>query len=234
MRKRPILFCGEMVRAILDGRKTQTRRVIKPQPDIKLEDYGNGFAQIAHWKDPSRLSMRMWLNGEGFNDYCPYGQAGDSLWVRESYYQFGHWEPKGELKTKTGRQKWHFVPDDNAILFDPAETYRKGRHHKDPYTPAWHKRLGRFMPRAASRIDLEITGVRVERLQDISEEDAIAEGVEAQIGFAQMTWYRDYGFSGPGWLGFESARQSFQSLWQSVYGTWDANPWLWVIEFKKL
>lgn len=195
MKTKPILFNTEMVRAILDRRKTQTRRVIKPQPDIKLEDYGNGFAQIAHWKDPSRLLMRMWLNGEGFNDFCPYGQVGDRLWVRET------WAINDVIPIEH-RTK--------APYIYRAELNERGQAK---YTGGWKPSI--HMPRAASRITLEITGVRVERIQDISEEDAIAEGIPYQGNPADT-------------IG------AFSDLWQSVYSNWDVNPWVWVIEFSPL
>lgn len=172
MTDRPILFSGSMVRAIRDGRKTQTRRIIKPQL-VKLTEL------------PSN----------------PYGNPGDRLWVRENC-----WAHKD-----TGEIFAYCAVDET--LYSNNKTVKK--------VPSIH------MPRWASRITLEIAGVRVNRLHDISEEDAIAEGIGQAIGDGL---YR----SESGSIG--RARTLFQSLWQSINGpdSWDENPGVWVIDFKKL
>ena len=170
IKEKPILFNTEMVRAILDGRKTQTRRVVDlkkyPQYPDKLDSLDAIFSTF-----PCQSG-------------CPFGQVGDRLWVRETW-----------------------ATDDRKNFFYRAdgETYNAGLKWK----PSIH------MPRAASRITLEITGVRVERLQDISEEDAIAEGIP----------YQGNAFDTIG---------AFSDLWNSIYGTWDQNPWVWVIELEKV
>jgi hypothetical protein len=177
-KERPILFSGEMVRAILDGRKTQTRRVVKPKPD----DSG------------------LWNN-----DKCPYGKPGDRLWVRETFFVDG-----------------------------PRIQYRAD-HHGAPKETIWKPSI--FMPRHASRILLEIADVRCERLRDISEADAIAEGVAS---FRPVpgdgdpeTLYANY--MNKGRLSYRKAYFSFMTLWQSINGpeSWNANPWVWVITFKR-
>lgn len=205
-KEKPILFSGPMVRAIIDGRKTQTRRIVKDQ----VVEGGTALG-------------------------CPYGTVGDQLWVKEAYYQFGNWEKVSGVKTKTGRQKWKFVPDDKfRITFDAPTLFRKGRHHKDPYTSAWHKRLGRFMPKSASRITLEITAVRVERLQDITEDDAMAEGIIlAGSRFDTPHIHNEEEYQRALQFG---AIDIYKSLWESINGpgSWTVNPWVWVIEFKKL
>lgn len=182
MREHPIIFNGPMVRAILDGRKTQTRQVVKPQR--------------------------------------PYGQPGDRLWVRETFMRQPHPSECGltqEMIPKT----WESACAAAGTIFyraDPnAEWLADGR----PWTQSIR------MPRWASRITLEITGLRVERLRDINGADAIAEGI-----------LRD----GEGWRGsprrpwFASPVGAFRSLWGSINcaGSWDANPWVWVIEFKRV
>lgn len=184
IKERPILFSGEMVRAILDGRKQQTRRIVKPQPaglwGSTGKVYGHTFAGVLDGpKD------HYWV--------CKFGQPGDRLWVRET------WAPMCDFDKEFGTlYRADSYPSDSAI---PLQ-----------WKPSIH------MPRAASRITLEITGVRVEQLNDISEEDAISEGWP---GTSKMPW------SPRGW---------FQSLWQSINGedSWDANPWVWVIEFKRV
>lgn len=220
MKERPILFSGPMVRAILDGTKTQTRRIVKPQPQFMQLQGAAHFLlpKQRAWESLGLNNWHRWVQA-----LCPYGQPGDRLWVRESYFQFGHWEPVDGKRTKGGRQKWAFIPDRSEIVFcEPGHTnVRKGRHHKDPATPAWHKRLGRFMPRAASRITLEITGVRVERLQDISGPDCWAEGI------ANAGWCPEkYG----------SVTECYRTLWESINGpgSWAANPYVWAITFRRL
>ncbi len=193
MKERPILFSGDMVRAILDGRKTQTRRVIKPQPYSVSPVTNTPF-----WEEGS-------LN-------CPY-QIGDRLWVRET---------------------WALNP---YLLELPAYVYRADYEPLSDILIKWKPSI--HMPRSASRITLEITGVRVERLQDISEQDAIAEGIEsAQLPneeTCKLRW-KDYQAKFIK-CGFFSSIDSFKSLWDSINvqkHPWESNPWVWVVEFKIL
>lgn len=223
-----ILFSTEMVQATKDGRKTQTRRVIKPQPGSN--------AEYAYQVDVDRYLTIAGLNTGGpitklVN--CPYGVPGDRLWVREEHYRYGHWEPVIGLRTKTGREKWKFVQDSEELLYQPpAGISRGGRHHKDPYTPAWHKRLARFMPRWASRITLEVVRIRVERVQDITENDAVAEGAHHITVGNNLSPYMPWDIRPP-----QGYRAGFRNLWNSINASsypWENNPWVWVIEFKKL
>ncbi len=218
MTARPILFSAPMVQAILDGRKPMTRRVMKPQPEWKTI----GSKSWWHVDKPVHSS---WNENSVANDTahllnsCPYGVPGDRLWVRETHYRYGHWEPVPGIKTKTGRMKWKFVEDSQEFLYEPPAEYRKGRHHKDPATPAWHKRLARFMPRRVSRLTLEIVDVRVERVQDISDADCEREGVN--LANASIAGY---------------VRERFKRLWDSINAKlgfgWDTNPHVWIISFK--
>lgn len=191
MRDRPILFSGEMVRAILDGRKTQTRRAVKPQPDFVA---GNEKIVARFTPDDCRLGRL------GKAIQCPHGQPGDRLWVRETFADEG---------CRMRREDCYYRADGECDL-------QGGR-----WTPSIH------MPRWASRITLEITGVRVERLQDISEEDAIAEGPPG-LKFPAPP--------GSFWVTDDGRRKAFRSLWESINGpeSWKQNPWVWVIEFKRL
>lgn len=222
-----------MVHAILDGSKTQTRHVVKYHP---LLGGPIGWCAAAKAEEPgfSRIV------GE-YRRFCPYGVPGDRLWVREEHYHFGHWEPVEGKRTKGGRQKWRFVPDSGGrgpysilgeTLFEQpaAGEFRVSRNTSDPKTPAWHKRLARFMPRKLSRITLEIVSVRVERLKDLSEEDAIAEGVSPVP--AHGKWVERPREEGGHW----SARKALCELWERINGdgSWDANPWVWVVEFRKV
>ena len=197
-----ILFSAPMVRALLAGTKTQTRRVLNPQPgdDGRYHDLKSAYRAL-------RIA------------------PGDRLLVRESYFQFGHWEPvPGEVTRNGGRQKWRFIPDNEAVRFDPPSAYRKGRHAGDPATPAWHQRLGRFMPRRYSRLTLLVTDRRVQRVRDISEEDAVAEGVAP---FRDSGSYISPKHPDGKWRAGDNAYTMYRDLWNAINGagSWDANPW---------
>lgn len=248
MKEKPILFSAPMVRAILDGSKTQTRRVMKFQPSESWLPHSYGEV---HKMEDGEFPMKRgepivigWGPSDCFGEEaypCPHGQPSDRLWLREEHYRFGHWEPVPGVRTKGGRQKWKFVADSTECLYEAPESFRKGRHHKDPATPAWHKRLGRFMPRSLSRITLEIVSVRVERLQEISEEDAQAEGVERQAAFDDPDLkYQSYSGedngAGCGYFCERSYTNGFRNIWITINGpdSWTQNPWVWVINFKRI
>lgn len=193
MKEHGILFSAPMVRALLAGTKTQTRRVVKPQPEKR-----HPFLAFRKRRGPD---FWLWPNArEEVIAECPYGKPGDRLWVRETHCAFD-----------VGRVHYRA---DHAL--DPAAD----KAHGIRWTPAIH------MPRWASRITLEITGARVERLQDISEADATAEGSRDWAG-EQDTPARDI----PG----GETRLIYRQLWESINGagSWDANPWVWVIEFRR-
>ena len=205
MKERPILFQADMVNAILDGRKTQTRRIVKPTKDRN----GSG-CQLA----PCEIAGE--VNG---GDYalCPYGQPGDRLWVRENFLYLMH----GDVTA-------------GDIKYCASIDSRSAAGSKNPgYW--WRKRPSIHMPRWASRITLEIVSVRVERLQDISEADAMAEGIEPP----ENGTYRDYGVKledNEGYDYCKTAVDSYRTLWQQINGpdSWDANPWVWVVEFRRV
>jgi hypothetical protein len=215
-----------MVAALRAGTKTQTRRTIIPRGRNSLFDGGWTDGYVL---DPGNAEWRRREIG-----VIP----GDRFWVRESYYQRGHWAPVDGAQTKGGRQKWGFVPADDVIAFDqPAGEVRLGRHNADPGTVCWHKRLGRFMPRSASRMTLTVTDVRVQRLQDISEEDAIAEGAtrivhEGPPGCGSLDAYH-HGQPSMDDAGFIDARASYRDLWDHINGAgaWAANPWVVAYSF---
>ncbi len=260
MKERPILFNAPMVRAILDRSKTQTRRAVRDRyidfiggSDDDHDDPGNwGFSdENGNWHVLDQ-EEKPFFGSTGFHETyritCPYGEPGDRLWVREEHYRFGHWEPVEGKRTKGGRQKWRFVPDAGGCgpysilgetLFESpaAGEFRVSRNPRDPKTPAWHKRLARFMPRKLSRLTLEIVSVRVERLQDISEEDAIVEGIERGKDFFGCPMWRDYGSpeDEKSWCADDPVT-SYRTLWGHINGacSWDANPWVWVVEFRKV
>lgn len=187
MKERPILFSAPMVRALLDGKKTQTRRIIKPQP----------------------------LDGQPPVANCPYGRPGDRLWVKEAWrsaaalddstpveiglklFKAGHHLPHAPIEYQADRSRRHW-----ELGSLPQETGRV--------------RSAIHMPRWASRMQLEIVAARVERLQDISEADALAEGMQP--------------------TGAKPAVESYRELFEAINGngSWDANPWIWVVEFRKV
>lgn len=244
MRQRPILFSAPMVRAILDGRKTQTRRIVQsPARTMQRE----GMEVIKHrapgdpWYGDHVWSMRgrtgVWgdYTDDEFRSLCPYGEPGDRLWVRETWrtassgrsYTTGHVSVHVEYREQTsgtrgperGRQtqtEWALSDEEYDALMRAA--YGSSR----PY--AWRPSI--HMPRWASRITLEVTGVRVERLHDITEEDARAEGVTRLDGGSFVSM-------GVPILG---AREALCALWRSTYGaaSWNVNPWVWVVEFRRV
>ena len=212
MKERPIIFNAEMVKAILDGRKTQTRRVMKSQPEpseSRLGDYWfpcKKMETMVHVSDFNPAISSVPDSQEFFSECCPFGAIGDRLWVRETWAEAGGNAP--ELKLYRANYPAHIPSHYENIPV--AEDIR--------WTPSIH------MPRWASRINLEITGVRVERLNDISEADALAEGMDNGTSDAAMA---------AGW--YEKPQRAFQRLWTQIYGeeSWSSNPWVWVIEFKR-
>ena len=198
MTERPILFSGAMVRTLLAGTKTQTRR--------------GGKAKHLPWLENSVLNF---LEGKWNQRPLPYGKPGDRLWVRET------WRTDARLDDKAPNafSGWpvKYEADSTALNHGAFFGQTDGK-----------TRVSIHMPRWASRITLEITGVRVERLQDISEADALAEGIEDRgKGFA--VYGTDDGIT------FDPIR-SYRSLWEQINGpgSWDANPWVWVVEFRSV
>jgi len=208
MTERPILFNGEMVRAILSGQKTVTRRACKPQPSAHAHTKAADGTPMGSW----------WETGKNINR-CPYGQPGERLWVRESFTDLRGTgiehrpDPAGPL------QRYAFAAD--SPPGSHSDEVRKDYGIK--WKPSIH------MPRSACRILLEITAVRVERLQDISEEQARAEGI-TDGGCHNCGNHEPCGCECP----TPSAVDSFVHLWNSTGGDWDANPWVWVVEFKRV
>jgi len=236
-KERPILFSAPMVCAILDDRKTMTRRIVKPQPVYETTSQG---VRWYRWRgqgmtDPEGIKQCLPLN-------CPYGQVGDRLWVRETWQEFFDEEiPSDRTRAVRGRMGIPAKPDRLSYIVYRAdgETPDHPEHGRANWKPSI------FMPRWASRITLEITGVRVERLNDIILIDAMAEGVKAITKDGELVKYgipdRDGlpGSDNIGWPWREwcvSPVDAFQWLWQSINGpdAWEANPWVWVISFKRV
>lgn len=211
MKERPILFSGPMVRAILEGRKTQTRRLVRGVEAMADTYDGPAFTETGwRWKFGAAHPFTYVA--------CPYGQAGDRLWVRETWTIV----PRTAYAHSEGVQQT-LRPNDNH----DAAIYKAEWTRSSP--GGW--RSPRFMPRWASRLTLEVVGVRVERLQDISEDDAIAEGMQALPGVLS----RPLGSKGPHLP--HTARDAFKGLWDDINGKrapWSSNPWVWVVEFRRL
>lgn len=224
-KERPILFSTPMVRAIMDGGKTQTRRIIKPSPGLQrtwlkqelIDIVPHGEMIQGGWQMHHPLAGQ-YKDGV-YNEYdsplgwvkCPYGKIGDILWVRET------WAPKKPTEPEQDWQSYYYLASD-----------------RNEYVEKWKPSI--FMSKEASRIKLEITDIKVERVQDISYKDAIAEGVESSNEFnsneGYLHQYKNYMGDG-----FDcDSLGSYYTLWESINGkgSWDKNPWVWVIKFNKL
>ncbi len=202
MKARPIIFSAESVRAILDGRKTQTRRVMLPQPSQEFapsqcEDYEPIVTNRKGEEEPGSPIFGCYdANGEDEGYKCPFGRPGDQLWVRETWANYG------------------------ALYF--RADGQPGRDERELY-PAWTWRSPIHMPRVFSRLTLEIVRVRVERLQEISEPDAMDEGL-----------WDGFTYTGP--KGY--CQRKYMELWDKLNAKrgypWSSNPFVWVIEFRRM
>lgn len=215
MRERPILFSGPMVREIFADQKTQTRRVVgldtlRPSTTSGYDWTFRGKAPVRSIAQQKRAAGGCWqdLTAGQFLALCPYGQPGDRLWVRETWGLHGRgdytWWCRDSIKGRTA--------DDLALSYEVAYAADATSEY-DHWRPSIH------MPRWASRLTLEVTSVRVERLQDITEDDARAEGCGATVCDAP-----------------DDSRTLFRDLWESINGpeSWEANPFVWCIKFRRL
>lgn len=223
MKERPILFSGPMVRALLAGQKTQTRRIVEPDQFIGYPPSEIRFACDEYFTTTGGISFEL---------KCPFGKSGDRLWVRETWAFIDAMDSDGK-EFRDNRLRFRA----DAEVFDRPDP----RDETSLWRPSIH------MPRWASRITLEITGVRVERLQEISDEDAKAEGCEpftlsqAEIDDLQISdeapdlklFWKEMG------PGSTTCNWEFQMLWSTIHSAtgpqgWAANPWVWVVEFRSL
>lgn len=208
MKERPIIFSGPMVLAIIEGRKTVTRRVVKPQCDEM--DFFDGEWRPTHGAHVFR---------------CPYGVPGDRLWVKETWRLGRGYDGESVKGVGRGPNVWFEASLD-------AGSWTSFGHNPNNHGYGEQKRSSLFMPRWASRLTLEVVSVRVERLQQITDEDAIREGVvEGVSGFYVPGIgedHPDHCFSGP--------RYAFGNGWNKINGAclWTSNPWVWVIEFRRI
>ena len=213
MKERGMIFNAEMVRAILDGRKTQTRRIMKKQPEPSKAREGdfyfpcNKMQSMVHVSDFIPGNSMIPDAQEFFSKCCPFGEVGDRIWVRETWARYNINQDSHDMAYRATT---------------PEDWPEEGR-----WRPSIH------MPRWASRITLEITGVRVERLQSISPNDASREGLIKLPATGRYCLNQgDQYFGGAS----HDAREVFSWLWESIYGaeSWQSNPWVWVIEFKRI
>jgi hypothetical protein len=227
MAERPIIFSGPMVRAILEGRKTQTRRVVKPQPPE-----GSHLAEVVYYAGHAAARFEnetppLWM----WTKRCPYGQPGDLLYVKEAWKHWD-WTEDGEPFIAYGADDkvagpfgtpddWDDRLCDRWAALSVRENYKRFGAARDP---AWHSPL--FLPKWAARIWLRVTDVRVERVQGIGADDARAEGCP------------DVAVSGAESVSVNAlALEWFADIWDSINAKrgfgWDVNPWVWVITFER-
>ncbi len=220
MGEKPIAFSGEMVRAILEGRKSQTRRVCRAQQMAGFEPWGSCADGWQFWiakTAPLELKLKSPDRADHHGNLvtrCPYGRSGDRLWVRETWALV----PRTAYAQSEGVEQALRPGDDHD-----AAVYRAGWTRSEP--GPW--RSSRFMPRWASRITLQLLDVRVQRVQEITPEDVEAEG--ASHNPMQQMSYRDDNYQ---------RIKDFAWLWDSINAkrgyTWDSNPWVWCISFKRV
>ncbi|MDU5517825.1 MAG: hypothetical protein E6078_05755 [Klebsiella pneumoniae] len=213
MKERGMIFNGEMVRAILDGRKTQTRRPIKWKQTRFTEIGEREDGSKWPWSEDAEHACDFWHP-------CPFGAVGDRIWVRETWQAIHDYcDENGHVDE---RRYARSIPRHRGNYWHPVYEEAWGNESREdrefPWRPSIH------MPRWASRILLEITDVRVERLNTISEEDAQREGVHTEVWDQTVVAMN------------QLYRSSFRSLWDSIYGeeSWKANGWVWVIEFRRV
>lgn len=198
-----------MVRALLDGSKTQTRRVVKPVP-VLTEGWWEHLID-----NKSRMLSSKWLNDGHppllMRKHCPYGVPGDHLWVRETHFVCA-----------SRRKTFYRATDPDARIFSPGFL----GHGVNAPLVSWTPSI--FMRRDVCRLMLEVTDVRVERLNNISDEDCLAEGVTPDA--LMRTQEQIYG------AGWDTPKRAYQDIWESINGgaSWTANPWVWVVSFVKI
>lgn len=203
--ERPILFNTDMVRAILEGRKTQTRRIIKPQPKEQLKCViQHEVSGYAHWVEASQYGQPYPKNIEYFKSI----EVGDTLWVRETW---------ADLRGLGFDKPFTYLAD---CLNKNGVEDADGKRCRLDYGVKWKPSI--HMPRAAARIFLKVTNVRVERLQDITHHGVISEGIAGDINANCKQGDRI------------TPRNEFINLWDSIYNNWKENPWVWVIEFERM
>lgn len=245
IKQRPILFSTEMVKAILEGRKIMTRRKLKVQPEPPrgiysdsdaipvIQENGEDLLLRFNWK--TERSGKVYQDASFFESKfnCPYGKVGDVLWVRETFVRGCVWDGEGsepsyydmigEERPEHLKERYWYRADGDC----PTEWHNEKKD--EPGNIPWKPSI--FMPREACRLFLSITDIRVERLQDITEEDAEREGIE----LVEHNCYKNYDERDP-YQFIEDPIGSFRSLWESIngLGSWEKNEWVWVVSFERI
>lgn len=214
MKERPILFSAPMVKALLAGTKTQTRRIVKPQGSVLTDDLARSLGVRPPTKENSPVIP------------CPFGNPGDRLWVREQHHIT-------LLDARSVAVRYSDGTLSKEITIGARE-FGMFCARKKPAAVT----QGRFMWRCLSRLTLEVVSVMVQRLNDISEVDAKAEGVipVPKPTLTAHQFWRDYSLSGDGTFCVPTAIESYRTLWEKLNGagSWDLNPWVWVVEFRRV
>lgn len=229
MKERPIIFNTAMVKAIIDGRKTQTRRLVKPQPKFFKGEAGGHWWRCTHVQSMVRVEEELQNPGEyykGFIDEVnPFGKKGDRLWVRETFC-IGTIEEEDHYQ---GSPKPLYVHQDGDPKQYPIYKEYCLRDNISIDDVLWKPSI--HMPRSASRILLEITKIRIERLNQISSQDAVQEGLLKLPASGRYVVNRSDQYFG---AASNNPCEVFKWLWESIYGSssWELNPWVWVIEFN--
>ena len=241
MKERPIIMGAESVRAIHEGRKTQTRRVVDPHK------YNIAGWDMPRTKEDMEAGYPFAENADGdfasVVDWCPYGRVGDRLWVRETWGVVSHtfdenenifdWKPNRPA-TPIQELKFGTRYYDGYVIYeaDGGFEWNAGDDCSIETKSDWKSSM--FMPRLASRITLEITDIRVERVQDITKEDAKAEGISRDFAYECNGWVPSY--TDPDSGGYADYIAAYRTLWDSLNAKrgypWESNPWVWVVSFK--
>jgi len=218
MRILPITISADLIPPTMEGRKQRTRRPINPRsPEaINLLIYMAAGCEV---EESTQELIRC---------HAPW-QVGDILYVREEHYAFGHWQPDGYTTGKKARPKFKFKGRPSpSHVFDIKELGGREVQKNSYRSPGWYKRLARFMPKKYARTFLEVTDVRPEHLHDITDAEAVLEG----IGGGPVDGWKDY--SAPYYCIKQTPLESFQTLWEKINGpgSWKENNWVWVVSFK--
>lgn len=222
MKERPILFSEQRVRALLVGQQTQTRRIMKTQAFGPGQDHHEGV----HAFDVSANHLHGYkmMSMADISYQCPYGKPGDILWVRETWR--GPMVPESDLAEYERDPTPFRLPEYCQYRADSNELGQHVLSTPEAEEFGWQTAI--HMPRWASRINLEITGVRAEKIQDISEDDIMAEGVQTDSHFLNNFFTMN--------VNSESPKEAYRKAWEKQYGatSWEVNPWVWVIEFQRV
>lgn len=237
-KERPLIFTTQMVKAILDGRKTMTRRILDYTHPAVTGFVPNG--EHGYWMGTARSVqiINQYITTFPFDIKCPFGKVGDRLWVREAFVpdpsaDSDHWNDEDSQHTFYSwdgcGSKISELP--KALKTNEHVCYKASVNH--PELSLWHPNYR--MPRWASRILLEITNIRVERLNQISKEDAIAEGCSSYGPFGEYMG-APHPTINDHYQAYSNPVNAFKSIWEHENGNteWDKNPWVWVIEFKAI